>query len=816
MRGLFALLLAWPLCAVELSPESFEHDILGFLDSYCLDCHDADSQKGERNFEALAFPIADDDALIDFQDILDQLNLGEMPPKKKKQPSSEQKRPVIAWLTSAVEAAHKARGHTGGETVLRRLNRREYENTIRDLLGLQTSSFNLTEGFPAERKVHHLDNQGHALVTSGFLLAGYLKAADQIIEKVLPPLEKPLRQEWDFRDGFRQQDELDSRHIGIESKRTGVSKRDKTLPTTMRLYEHPRSMRHMGSHGPLAEFAAGVPVDGYYDIRIWAEAKHRNPKDPPHQLAIVPGHAKYGDLHLPQSLEPQLARFELGDAGVETHEARVWLDKGITPRFIFPNGQPGVRSEAIRAGKALFKKAGRTTFSTEEAFIEGLTNAKLREITIHRVKIVGPIFSEWPTPIQRELLGGRQFRPQKKAANVRHFLDRALRRPAQDEEVAQVLAVIADREAQGIASFDAYQDGLKAALCMPAFLYLDEPVEHTVVSDYAIASRLSYFLWASMPDAELMTLAAAGKLRDPDVRLSQLSRMLASPKSEAFVDGFLNSWLTLGALGETPPDRSSFSMYYNDNLEYAMRRETQLFTRHILDEGLSIDTFLKSDFVFLNRQLARLYGIKHTFKGDEFQRVKLAQDALRGGLLGQASVLTVTANGVDTSPVVRGIWLLENILGTPPPPPPPDVDPLDPDVRGAKSIRDQLEKHRSNESCAECHRKIDPLGFALENFDAIGRHRSKYHRGPKIDASGVLPNGAEFAGFNAFRNLLMADKDKFARALTEKLMAYALGRGIDIGDRPTTDAILDKLNKNERSFRVLLDEIVSSQTFILP
>jgi hypothetical protein len=319
-----------------------------------------------------------------------------------------------------------------------------------------------------------------------------------------------------------------------------------------------------------------------------------------------------------------------------------------------------------------------------------------------------------------------------------------------------------------------------------------------------------------MPDSPLIKLAAAGKLRDPQVRRRQVNRMLENPKSEAFIDGFLNSWLTLGALGETPPDRSAFSQYYSDNLEAAMRRETQLFTRHILDEGLSIDTFLKSDFSFVNAPLAKLYGLKLDLPGDDFQRVSLAKNSIRGGLLSQASVLTVTANGVDSSPVVRGVWLLENILGTPPHPPPPDVDPLDPDVRGAKSIREQLQKHRSNESCAECHRRIDPLGFALENFDAIGRFRDRYKRGPKIDPSGVMPSGVEFASFNDFREALLKDTNKFAKALTEKLLAYALGRGINIGDRPTTNAILRDLNANDRSFRRLLDGVVTSETFIRP
>ncbi|MFT5128360.1 MAG: hypothetical protein ACI8W8_001970 [Rhodothermales bacterium] len=822
MRRLFVLLLAWPLQALELSPASFERDVYGVVGKFCLDCHDADTQKGERNFEALGYPITDDDMLIDYQDMLDQLNLGEMPPPKKSRPSAEQKRTLIAWLTAAIDQAQKARVSTGGETVLRRLNRREYLNTIRDIFHLPTSSFDPTEGFPADRKVHHLDNQGHALVTSGFLLDRYLRAADQIIEKALPPLARPSEKSWDFNDSFRQQAELDSRRIKVEArlrKEAGLPLTpEKQLPSKIALYTSPRSPRHMGSHAFVAKFANGVPVDGYYEVNVWAEPKYRSQGAAPFQLAIVPGNAKYGDLHLPQSLEPELARFQLKDGEAQSYKAKVWLDKGITPRFVFSNGPLMMRQPMIKAGKARFAKQGKKDKVTEQALVEGLAYGELPQIWIERVRIRGPLFEEWPIKTQRELLGGTRFDPAQNRANIARFLHRGLRRPAREEEVAQILSVVAAREAQGISPFDAFQDGLKAALCMPAFLYLDEPVdsESGLISEYAIASRLSYFLWASMPDTALMDLAAAGKLSSPDVRRKQVTRMLKSPKSEAFITGFLNSWLTLGALGETPPDSSRFAIYYSDNLEVAMRKETQLFTRHILDEGLSIDRFLKSNFSFLNAPLAKHYGIKAGLKGDEFQRVDLGRHAYRGGLLSQASVLTVTANGVDTSPVVRGVWLLENILGTPPPPPPPDADPLDPDVRGAKSIREQLQKHRSNESCADCHRRIDPLGFALENFDAIGRFRGRYNRGPKIDPSGTMPSGAEFASFDDFRTLLLKDKDKFAKALTETLMAYALGRGIDIGDRPTTNAILSSLDKNDRSFRHLLDEIVASKTFVSP
>jgi hypothetical protein len=289
--------------------------------------------------------------------------------------------------------------------------------------------------------------------------------------------------------------------------------------------------------------------------------------------------------------------------------------------------------------------------------------------------------------------------------------------------------------------------------------------------------------------------------------------MLNDPKSDALVQGFLGSWLGLRELGSTPPDRSSFRDFYHYDLDSAMRQETFLFVRHLIDENLSIRNLLDSDFTFVNRPLAKHYGIEPP-NGFEFQEV-LLPDRRRGGLLGQASVLTLTANGIDTSPVVRGVWLLENLLGTPPSPPPPDVEPLDPDVRGATTIRDQLDKHRSNPSCYECHRKIDPLGFALENFDPIGRWRESYDRGAKIDASGELPGGKTFEDVEGLKAVLLDQLDQFASSVTKKLMAYAIGRHVEPTDRPHVDAIVIATGDDYR-LRDMIVQVVLSEPFQNP
>jgi hypothetical protein len=341
-------------------------------------------------------------------------------------------------------------------------------------------------------------------------------------------------------------------------------------------------------------------------------------------------------------------------------------------------------------------------------------------------------------------------------------------------------------------------------------LYLDEADDETL-SPYAVASRLSYFLWSSMPDEELLRLAGSGELNDPGTLGDQVRRMLASPKSDAMVEGFLGSWLTLRELGSAPPDRGEFNAFYHYDLDTAMRRETHLFTRHLVDENLSLVNFLDSDFTFVNKPLAKLYGMDPP-EEQGFHLVSLT-DSRRGGLLGQASILTVTANGIDTSPVVRGVWMLENLLGTPPSPPPPDVEPLDPDVRGAKTIREQLQKHRDTPTCYDCHRKIDPLGFALESFDPIGRWRVTYGRNTKVDPSGELPDGQEFDDIRDLKKILVERKDLFSRALTEKLLAYAIGRRIVPGDRPHIDKILSHVQAKGYGTRDLIEQVVASEPF---
>lgn len=792
----------------------FDRTVKPFLKRYCVQCHGNQSQKGDRRFDKLAATIADDDTLVDFQDILDLLNLGEMPPEDAKQPSDGDRQKVIRLLTGSIDKFHQTHQRTG-ETVLRRLNSREYRNTVRDLLHLDVHRFDPTSAFPRDQTKDHLDNIGDTLVTSGHLLARYLDAADLVIEKAMTPMSKPEVKVWEFRDRFRQQPEIDQVH----GKTNGFSH--------MTLYDVVGADKPEGAYGPIHAFEEGVPVDGVYEIRLKAEAVNRlHPYDlefvgtdpsEPLRLGIVPGDHLVGNLHLSQPNEPLLAEIDLADES-KWYTVRVWLDQGITPRFTFRNGLLDARnmwSRLIKKYRDQFPKDIKS--GIVGARFNAIKHGKLPQIHIHEIEIEGPIYDDWPTASHRALLGddwesvhaSGKLSEQQMRTHLGRFLSRAYRRPATDEQIDRVMDLIAARRKAGKGMLESYGDGLKAVLCSPNFLYLEQP-NRSQLSPFALASRLSYFLWSSMPDQELWAAASSGTLAETKVLQEQVERMLSDPKSEAFVDGFLGSWLTLRELGSTPPDRSDFRHFYHYDLDAAMRRETHLFFRHIVDDNLDVVNFLDSDFTFVNQRLADHYGMNVDVDG--FERVDL-HDPRRGGLLGQASVLTVTANGIDTSPVVRGVWMLENILGDPPSPPPPDVEPLDPDVRGAKTIRDQLSKHRDVASCNECHRKIDPIGFALENFDPIGGWRQKYNRDATIDSSGQLPGGKAFEDVVGFKKVLVGKKDQFLRALSEKLMAYAIGRPIEPADRPHVDAVLEMSKNNGDGFRDLVKSVVLSTPF---
>jgi uncharacterized protein DUF1592/uncharacterized protein DUF1588/uncharacterized protein DUF1595/uncharacterized protein DUF1585 len=424
---------------------------------------------------------------------------------------------------------------------------------------------------------------------------------------------------------------------------------------------------------------------------------------------------------------------------------------------------------------------------------------------------------------------------------LRKFARRAFRRPMTDEEVKPFLGRVRAKLDEGYSFERALRVGLKAVLVSPHFLFLGESIRPPnnaaapdkpsppALDEFALASRLSYFLWSSMPDEDLLQLAEQGQLSQPETLREQVERMLRNPKAQAFTENFAGQWLGLRNIDATQPDRQLYPEY-DDLLRQSMVKEVYQFFEEVLKDDLSLTNFVASNFSIINGRLATHYGISGV-EGLEFRKVSLPASSHRGGVMTMAAIMKVTANGTTTSPIVRGAWVLDRLLGTPPPRPPSSVEAVEPDIRGATTIRNQLAKHRQTESCAACHKTIDPPGFALENFDVIGGwrdhyrsigdgepvtlngRRMRYKNGPAVDAGDVLPDGRQFHDIDEYRELLLSDRDQLARALAIKLLTYAIGTPPTAADRPKIEAIVASVRSKNYGFRSLVHEVVQSAVF---
>ena len=790
-----------------------------FLKKHCIRCHGSQKQKADRRFDTLPAQIRKLDDLDRYQEIVDQLNLESMPPEGEPQPTAEERAKTIAHLTRQITSAHSLLNTSGGHSVLRRLNSWEYRQTIGDLLGINVNVWNPAEDFPADVTVDGFDNNGAGLVTSGMLMGHYFVAAEEAIRRATQFGDRPASKSYTQQSPFY----FSGKSYNDLPKLFQVD-RFRFVPETPYTDLYGRHYRggHIGFLPLLRQ--GGVPHSGIYTIRVRAAAVSRV-----HDYGKALGDFRNGDPLVMEvaavdrrgsvqstgnvSKMTSLARIELTNEEPQWFEWNVYMEAGYEPEVRFRNG-PMAAKRMVRllttqaADKPEFKPFIDMKSGMEKAHgvLKAYQGPRLR---IWEIGLEGPHVDTWPTAGHRALYGDLtpdELNSTTIGQRLEAFAEKAFRRPPVDGELEPIQRLVAGKLNEGMEPLDALQLGCQAILCSPGFLYLN--LGEGELDDLALASRLSYFLWSSPPDETLLKLAHDGNLRS---NLSaEVTRMLADSKSDRFARHFVRRWLDLDNIGEMPPSED-FLEYYRDNLKSAMRAETETFFRHVLANNLSLREFLDADYSFLNRELALHYGIKGV-EGNELQRVSL-NGSTRGGLLGQGAFLTASANGVDTSPVVRGIYVLEKLLGYTPPPPPPDVPTIEPDIRGAVTIREQLKKHRESATCAECHRKIDPLGFALENFDAIGAWRDKYEKETPIDAAGILPTGDAFSNVPEFRKLMVDRTPQFNRCLTEKLLTYALGRELEIGDRPATDKILAELKETKGGLRDLIRLVISSDSF---
>lgn len=745
-----------------------------FFDNHCYDCHDDSLSKGNLDLFALSADLSDAENLRRWVRIFDRVKAGEMPPEKKKRPEAGEKSAFLSALGEALAAGHRAER----EVVLRRLNRAEYENTINDLFGIK---LRLKEMFPEDAKKHGFDNNGEGLTLSSELIETYLDAANLTLDRVFGPGKKP-------------------KHVAIDSTI------DKFIHDNMYNKWQKLLKTDEGTVVYSSQFGAGsqlnhfkIPSEGTYRVRFHARAYQTNG---PVTMQIQSG------ILTRSGTKRFLGFFSIPPAGRVVELTDYMLpNESFYPR---PFG-------TIKNISAFLGRNGGRDLNRKIADYQG------PGLLIEKVEIEGPL-EEWPPASRRALLGNASLE-NGTAADARkifeRLLPRAFRRPASSSEIAKYTGKVRELTTAGRSFEESLRWALTAMLCSPEFLFINEPASGSdgSIDDFALAARLSYFLRSSMPDQELLDLAASGKLSQPDMLRAQTERLLSDPKSSALTENFAHQWLHLRDIDATAPDTKLYPDF-DEYLKTSMVRETELFFESMLRDNRSVREFIDSDWLVINERLARLYGVEG-LKGEKFQRVRLAKNNVRGGLMTQASILKVTANGANTSPVTRGVWMLENIMGIHPPPPPPNVPAVVPDVSGAKTLRQLLDAHRNEPLCNSCHQIIDPPGFALESFDAIGAWRTKYRfQGSRrllpVDASGETRDGRKFRNIHDYKRIVLGEIDQVTKGLTDKLLTYATGRAMGFSDRPNIQQIVANVGRKDYGFRELIHEAVQSPIFRQP
>ncbi len=775
------------LCAA-VSAADVPANLRLLLEKNCTQCHGKEKQKGDVRL---------DDANTFTPElwgrVYDQLAKREMPPDDKPQPTEAERQGLIQHALAAAQQSTQI-----ATTGMRRLNKREYGNTVKDLLGLHLGTFDPGE-YIYKDEVPGLDTEAAALVTSNELLLEYLNAADKSVRHALftDSTQRPNPQV--IKVNLAKMAGTSRRYINHASEyvigRCGG--RETPRPADGHLYdgESTRTMRIPGRY-KITVTACAVDRDAY-ELRL-------QPAEGP---VIMGFGTKADDLDSVSGEGRRLRTFELKDDVDQTFEFETWIDKDHFPYFSFVNGSDKPITQ-LRA-------AARQKKIKEEEVDKPYAGPGIR---ISRYQVEGPLYDEWPPASIKTTLGVKEMpdfsSPATRQRIVQNFATRAFRRPVTSAEIQPYVAYLDQQQAATRDWRESLIKTFAAMMTSADFLYRREAQGE--LPALVLANRLSYLLWSSMPDAELFALASTGKLKEPSVLLAEARRFLRDPRSQSFGDSFADQWLSLGKLGTMPPDLRGEYRKYNDlNLEPAMREETRRFFRSALQENRSIRDFIDSDYTFVNEALASHYGVpfersKTDFLKTEFLRVSLPPGSMRGGLLGQGSILTLTANGVETSPIIRGHWILNELLGTPPPPPPKEVPAIAPDINGALTVRQQLEKHRTDANCAACHRQMDPLGFALESFDPIGGLRTRYSKTQAVSTDGTY-KGKDFANVTDLKKILASDLRPFARHLTILMTEYAKGRKLVPADYPAIEAVLDRTAANDFRLQDMLLQVITGE-----
>ena len=803
MRYLPAALVVLLLGIIPYAPPSaaadptFSTDGIAFLKKHCLACHTGEKAKADLRLDT----FADEAALVKdrktWMRVLDVLKAGEMPPEPKPKPAVAELDSFTKVIQTAFEKHDKNAKPDPGRVTMRRLNRNEYNNTIRDLVGID---FNPAEDFPSDDVGYGFDNNGDVLTLPPVLLERYLAAAETIMARAITPIPPPP----ESRGVGTQFTEPAGPKVPMKDNYRVVQFDPKGLPIDT---------------GPVFTRFPNLRREGAYQGQTTVYIETTGTK--PVKVALLAGCAAD-------------AKGVATDAEADAIAGAA--TKSLRPFVILQTVEVKARTKEKRETIRVDVPAGIGIDKLAVALVKPEAGEPAPTLYVQYMTLTGPMDSRPRTHLTLLATDAKKPQAEQTREVLERFASKAWRRPVTKDELDRLIKLAETRLAKGEKWDAAMQFAFTAVLVSPKFLFrveLDDRPDSAdphAIDEHQLASRLSYFLWASMPDDELFALAAKKQLTaNLD---SQVKRMLASPKAAAITEHFVLQWLQLQPLRNARPDPMKYPGF-NDPLRAAMFTETKLFFQEIIRDDRNVLDILGGDFTYLNAPLARHYGITDTagnfngqdqklrkpngkpFTEEQFARVDLKGTG-RGGILTQASVLTVTSNPGRTSPVKRGKWVLEQLLGTPPPAPPPNVPELEKDGKpvSAGSLRQQLENHRKNPACANCHAKMDGVGFALEGFDAVGAFRTKDGTFA-IDNTGELPGGVKFTGPDELKKVLLAKKDLFAKCLVEKMMIYALGRGLDWYDRRSVEAITTALAKNDYKMSVLVTELVKSDPFRL-
>jgi mono/diheme cytochrome c family protein len=799
--GLVAIgVAASPAVAATSAPDQagFQSSVQPFIAKTCYGCHSAKLQSAGLNLQLYNSVEAVAKDRERWELILEKVRTNQMPPTGMPRPAEAELKSVEAWISNEFSREDRLAKPDPGHITARRLNRTEYNNSVRDLLGVD---FNPAADFPPDDSGYGFDNIGDVLSMSPSLMEKYLSAAEKVARTALygtPKLQPVLVKHEPWYVDFDL-----TRGVKTDYDLTGLS-----LPSAL----HVMHRFPVEADYEVAGLLRGNRPVGSEPIQVafWIDGK---------QVQILP-------YSVPATGEVSGQRKEFrvhvmaGEHWMSATVLRIY--EGLPVSFNGPNpsklppppprnfGGPG------RGKRAPTANAQNNAPSNDEASAAG---GAAVGFFVSNLEITGP-FNQVDGPSEysrkRIFVCGEQTPPCARKI-VSHLAERVYRRPPTSQEIAQLTGLVATAQKNG----DSFQEGICLAiqrmLISPSFLFLVEQDSKPKsasgshpVSDYELATRLSYFIWGSTPDDDLLRLAGERKLRSPGVLAAQVKRMLWDAKSQSLVDDFGGQWLQFRALESHEPDRKKFQQY-TEYTRMSMAKETELFFANLMQQDRPVTDLLDAKYTFLNQRMAEFYGIPDV-KGAEFRKVDIS-GTNREGVLTQASVLTVSSYANRTSPVIRGKWVLENILNAPPPSKPGGVPDLDESAVGTSaSLREQLEKHRANAVCASCHSRMDPLGFALENYDAIGQWRNKDGKFA-IDATGQLPDGRKFEGAKGLADVLMSKPDTFAQAMSERMLTYALGRGLERYDRPAVKNIVSRMSANQYRFSSLVLGVVESLPF---